>query len=165
LGGYAEDVALCDKLSSRVGAPVRTASLAIVEALQALHCERITLLSPYPDWLTQQSKHYWESAGIEVKQVASITNAASPDAHVYALGSDDVAAAIARLPADAGTVLMTGTGLMSLPTMLAATQSSSSPLLLSSNLCGAWWLSREMEMAPSASLASANPTLSTLAVR
>ncbi len=161
-GGYPADIALCDELSRGIGAPVRTASLAIVEALKALKCETITLLSPYPDWLTQRSKSYWQSAGINVEHTASITSATAPGAHVYALDSRDIAAALARVPAGAATILMTGTGLVSLPTILSTPQDEGAPALLSSNICGAWWLTRQLKSAPAKQLADASPRLAHL---
>jgi maleate isomerase len=154
-GGFDADRALCERLSDLVAAPVRTASLAIVDALTALGIRKITLLSPYPNWLTERSVRYWQSAGIDVENVAAITNASSPDAHVYTLSSEDVTEALRRLPVDTTTVLMTGTGLVTLPTILSSAAATSLPLLLSSNLCGAWWLTRELGLPPSDCLRAA----------
>ena len=60
------DRELCADLSSATGVRTITASLAIHEALEALHRKEISLVSPYPDWLTSLGAGYWEAAGYRV---------------------------------------------------------------------------------------------------
>ena len=59
---------------SRPGRPVQTASLAILEALQALGARRLCLLSPYPKWLTDHAAAYWTAAGHEVVEVVEVSD-------------------------------------------------------------------------------------------
>jgi maleate isomerase len=156
-GGVVADVALCEQLSESAGAPVRTASLAIVDALRAINCETIALVSPYPEWLTNQSVAYWESAGVRVSQVVS-TGATF---RAYELESDEVSECLTRIkPSSHSAVVMSGTGMLTLPAILAAPKSEVA--VLSSNICGAWWLSRQLKSAASPTLAKAAPDLAVL---
>ena len=156
-GGLAADVALCEQLSKSAGAPVRTASLAIVDALRAINCDTIALVSPYPDWLTNQSVAYWESAGIRVSQVVST----GETFRAYELESDEVSECLMRIkPGSHSAVVMSGTGMLTLPAILSAPKSEVA--VLSSNICGAWWLSRQLKSAASPTFRNASPHLAAL---
>ena len=153
--GMAADRAWNDAMSREIGVPVATASMAIVSALAQLGIRRLCLVSPYPKWLTDESVAYWASAGLELAQVVSVAD----EMHPYDLDSQAVNAAMARVnaPADAA-VLLTGTGLITLPTVLEW-QSRFAVPVLSSNLCGAWFLSRALGVAASLALTAATPAL------
>jgi maleate isomerase len=156
-GGLAADVALCEELSESAGAPVRTASLAIVDALRAINCDTIALVSPYPEWLTKLSVAYWESAGICVSQVVST----GETFRAYELESDEVSDCLKRIkPGKHSAVVMSGTGMLTLPAILTAPKNEVA--VLSSNICGAWWLSRQLKSAASPTLAKAAPHLAAL---
>ena len=156
-GGVQADTALCERLSAGSGVPVRTASLAIVDALRAIDCDAIVLISPYPDWLTKQSVAYWESAGIAVTQVVST----GENFRAYELQSDEVGECLQAVNAGGhGAIIMSGTGMTTLPTILAAAKNDIA--LLSSNICGAWWLSQQLNTAASPTLRSAAPKLAAL---
>jgi maleate isomerase len=119
--------------------PVQTASNAIALALAALGTRRICLISPYPAFLTEEAERYWSATGVEIVQLLRLDQAESP----YKLTSADVLRAMGQIRHDAvDAVLMTGTGMVTLPAILASRGTGAKPFL-SSNLCLAWWLMRQ----------------------
>ena len=135
----AGDIALARELTAIAGGtPVTTASRAIALALAALGARRLCLFSPYPDWLTAEAVAYWSDAGHEVVQVIKV----SETFRAYQLTNDEIAAALAGVDhARVDATVMSGTGMLTLPAILAARHAGSKPIL-SSNLCSAWWLLR-----------------------
>ena len=153
--GLDGDRAWNEDMSREIGAPVCTASLAIIQALQHLGLGRIVLVSPYPKWLTDESVKYWLSAGLDLVQVVSVAD----EKHPYDLGSELVATAMAKVQVPSGAaVVLTGTGLITLPTLLEWRSRIAAPLL-SSNICGTWFLCRALGIAPSPLFAAATPAL------
>lgn len=149
------DRAQCARLSAARGGPTATASLAILEALEALGARRIALVSPYPDWLTAKAAAFWTAAGYAVTQVVGI----SEEFRAYELTSDEVVAALARVDESAcDAVVMSGTGMLTAPASLLSADRSPAPFL-SSNLCSAWWASRVLGRPAGAALRRAAPAL------
>ena len=143
---------------SRPGTPVQTASGAILEALGALGARRLCLFSPYEPWLTDEAAAYWVAAGHDVVQVVKVTDSLHP----YALTSAQVTAALASVqPKSADAIVMSGTGMLTLPAILASRGELAMPFL-SSNVCCAWWLARVTQSAPSALFAALSPELAAL---
>ena len=156
--GHEADLARCEALSASVQAPVGTASLAILDALRALACRDIVLVSPYPDWLTELSVRYWQNAGVKVSRVVSTGEIF----RAYEIGTDEVADILRTLDTEhGGTVLFSGTGMLTLPAILA-NYTSTQRNLLSSNICGAWWISRCLALPASETFQRACPTLARL---
>ena len=148
------DRALADRLS-RPATPVQTASLAIAEALAALNARRLCLFSPYEPWLTEEAAAYWTAAGHEVIQVVTVTDSLHP----YALSSEDVLAALEHVrPEAVDAIVMSGTGMLTLPAILRSRPASAVPFL-SSNICSAWWLMRTLGTPPSPAFAALAPEL------
>ena len=136
--GPVRDAALSAELSTRAGIPVATASKAIVDALAALGARRLCLFSPYPAWLTDSAVAFWRDAGHDVVQVVKV----SETFRAYELTDDEVSRALSTV--DHGAIdatVMSGTGMLTLPAILAARRHVRLPLL-SSNICCAWWLMR-----------------------
>ena len=148
------DARLCEELTAAAGRPVATASLAIEQALAALGATRLALISPYPDWLTDYAVAFWRASGREVVQVVTM----GETFRAYELASDEVAAAIGRVAADCDAVVMSGTGMVTLPAIRAAAAEGGPPLL-SSNLCTAWWLLRQAGIAPGEAFRACCPQL------
>lgn len=125
-------IAACE---DRFGYPIITAADAIHLALQRIGAQRIALVSPYPATLGVAAMRYWSSHGYELVAVATAGDLA-PDADtrgIYALGSDAAVAALARIDLrEVDAVLLSGTGMPSLPLIAAA---SVGVPILSSNLC------------------------------
>ncbi|MFO1303937.1 MAG: hypothetical protein U1F54_09410 [Burkholderiales bacterium] len=132
------DRALVRELSAHAGAAVITASAAIDDALTALRARRICLVSPYPQWLTDESVAYWRDAGREVAQVVKI----SETFRAYALTNAEIGSALASVDTNAvDAIVMSGTGMLTLPAILDALPRRTAPVpILTSNLCCAWWL-------------------------
>lgn len=149
------DRALCERLAEKSGAPVWTASLALHEALQALGIARVSLVSPYPPWLTENAVGYWKSAGVEVSEVIKFEG----EFRAYQLTDADIAKrlALARPPAG-GAIVMSGTGMMSLRVIAAMRERFSVPIL-SSNLCCAWRLMKALGAPATTALSRAAPAL------
>lgn len=152
--GVAGDAALCAALGKSAGMPVTTASLAILEALRHLGAKSICLISPYPEWLTARSVAYWEGSGLTVAQVVKM----SDQFRAYQMTTTDVRDALARVAGRHDAVLISGTGLITLPAILELAAASPQPIL-SSNICGAWLLSRQLGAPVSSTLATAAPAL------
>lgn len=137
--GLAGDRDLCADLSRDFGAPVATASLAIYDALLTLGVNRITLVSPYPDWLTEETVDYWTGAGMNVVAVERLLGEGERF-RAYETGTTEVVERLRALEPQAGSaVLLTGTGMVSVASIYQVSFGCRSPIL-SSNLCGAWWI-------------------------
>jgi maleate isomerase len=141
----AGDIELAAELTRIAGGtPVITASRAIAEALGALDARRLCLFSPYPDWLTDEAIAYWRAAGQDVVQVVKV----SETFRAYQLSGDEIAAALSGVDhAHVDATVMSGTGMLTLPSIVAARGTGAEPIL-SSNLCCAWWLLRTAAQAP-----------------
>ena len=152
--GVAGDAALCFELGRTAGYPVATASLAILEALRRLGARSICLVSPYPQWLTARSMAYWEDGRLDIAQVVKM----SEEFRAYQMTSAEVRAALAEVTARVDAIVISGTGLITLPAILEAAPTAGAPLL-SSNICGAWLLLSQLGLAASPTLAAAAPLL------
>lgn len=138
--GPLEDEQMCNRLGESLGSPVATASLAISEALGVLDAHSIVLVSPYPDWLTQMSVAYWEARGIEVTKVRKM----SEEFRAYDLTTGEVAKALTEIAdTKADAVVLSGTGMLTVPAIQTASQQSKIPFL-ASNVCSAWWVMRSL---------------------
>lgn len=156
--GVAGDRTLAVRLAAAAGAPVWTASLALLDALERLGAERIALVSPYPQWLTDQAVSYWRGAGLEVAQMVKI----SEEFRAYTLETGEIANALAKVDCAAvDAVVLSGTGMLSLPAITAARARAGIPLL-SSNLCGAWRLLDALGLPAGDGLRQAAPELVSL---
>jgi maleate isomerase len=139
--GKSGDAAISRELAALTGVPTITSSYAIQEALAALGIERLTLISPYPVWLTQQSADYWSGSGMQLDEVIQFGDGSTNAA--YELDDDFVANVLLKLPRrHAGSaVLMSGTGMPTIGAIQRIGDTLGVPIL-SSNLCGIWWLLR-----------------------
>jgi maleate isomerase len=136
------DIDLCKQLSDAAGVRVETASIALCHALQALGVSRLSLLSPYPDWLTTLATGYWQSAGFQVDHIQSFEDKLV----AYAVTPDQVAQALRETRSEAGgAVVMSGTGMRTLEALL---QVQAEAPTLSSNLCSVWSLARHFGNTP-----------------
>ena len=114
------------------------------------------LVSPYPQWLTAEASQYWRAGGYDMVQVVEM----SETFRAYDLAEDEIRAALARVDyAAIDAVVMSGTGMLTLPAILAARKTIATPIL-SSNLCCAFALLRNAGLrAGSAMFAAAAPEL------
>lgn len=152
----AGDISQCRVLSVEAGYPVATASLAILRALEALGAGRIALVSPYPDWLTERAASFWRAAGLNVVQTIKI----SEEFRAYALTSDEVADALGRVErGKCDAVVMSGTGMLTVPASLRVAGQGAAVPFLSSNLCSAWWVLHKLDLPAGETLARCAPAL------
>lgn len=142
LMGKVEDQNTSRRLSELTGVPTMTSSGVIQEALAALGIKALTLISPYPDWLTDQSANYWRGSGFRLDEVIQFGEGA--DNIAYALDDDYVAGKLLEIGPRApdSAILMTGTGMPTIGAISQVQHRFQVPVL-SSNLCGVWWLLRQ----------------------
>lgn len=140
--GPAADREMNRHLAAVTGVPTMTSTGVILEALAVLGIKGITLVSPYPDWLTELSAGFWKAAGLRLDNVVQFGEGA--DNIAYLLDDDYVEAELKKLPPGKpdSAVLMTGTGMPTIGAIARLQRQSPRPLL-SSNLCGVWWLLRQ----------------------
>lgn len=151
LAGRDKEDAIFHELSQRLGIHVTSSALAVVDALQALGAGRIGLVSPYPENLLRHSIAYWRSRGFTVEAVAKVVATAQDRVRygsghpVYALGSDAVMEALATLRGNSlDAIVMLGTGMPSLKTILQTPSLDGAPVL-SCTLALAWRCARAIE--------------------
>ncbi len=151
---YVAGRALEDRLSAEATAsaklPVITAAQAIRRALDALGIDTIALVSPYPEALAEAGYRYWEESGIRVVAKRRVDLDLIDTHRIYELTSDDALQALRAVSKDgADAVVASGTGMPTLRALRKLRMETSLPVL-SSNLCLAWALVREVapELAP-----------------
>lgn len=149
------DDAQCLRLSASLGKPVATASKAISEALRAIAAKTITLVSPYPDWLTALSVAFWEAQGFAVTKTLKM----SEEFRAYELTTEEVADALLRIGNErSDAVVLSGTGMLTIPAIRQVRGKSEKPML-SSNLCAVWWLLRALKISQAPQVAEVAPEL------
>ena len=127
-------------IAARKGYPVITAAEAMQAALNLLEVRTLALISPYPTWLTQMCREYWERQGWQVRAVLQLPVGNEQTDGIYGLATQTVLAAATGFDSrDAQAILLTGTGMPSLRAILTLEQQRSVPVL-SANLCLAWAL-------------------------
>jgi maleate isomerase len=133
--------------SARLGIPVLSSAIAIQRALDRLGVRRIALFSPYPDWLTKASRAYWESVGYDIVSLGTMPDDTTDTVNIYGLTSTGFLAAAAALETEqADAILVTGTGMPVLPAIEPLFRRTGMPILCS-NLCLAWALLDELDIA------------------
>jgi maleate cis-trans isomerase len=117
--GAAEEDALVARMQDRLGIPVVTAATAVRDAFHAVGAERIGLVSPYPDDLTDAAIRYWTERGFDVAAVSRGAMADGSFHPIYAMSAAGAAAALAALPEGrCQAVAMLGTGMPTLKPIL-----------------------------------------------
>ena len=118
------------------GAPhVITAARAIRLLLEAFDRRRVALVTPYPDWVIDLAKIYWQASGLEIVAVLPIPDVVS----IYAVNTEKVIAAVGALATSgAEAIVLSGTGVATLPAIEKVAGSSAVPVI-SSNLSLGWW--------------------------
>ncbi|MEW9549571.1 hypothetical protein [Nonomuraea sp. NPDC050783] len=135
--GPDEDRDQCARLGTLTGTPFASATLATREALEHVEAGDIVLVSPYQPWLTELAERFWKTAGLTVAQTVQVR--AGGGYSSYAVTPSELISQVelAGVPRDA-VLLFTGTGMPTLP-VLGPLSAGNERLLLTSNLCTAWW--------------------------
>ena len=130
LMGQAQEARWVNDWQTRLQIPVVTAGRAVAAALHKLGVRHLDLLSPYPAELTQASQAHWISHGFRIDQVQPVP---IDEAGFHAIDSTSSAsasgAALALGPSRANAVLMLGTEMPSLKTLLLPRPAQSPPWL------------------------------------
>lgn len=140
---YGSDTAADQKLAAEIGGaleiPAVTAAGAVLLVLRRLAVRSLTLISPYPDWLTERSSAYLQAAGFAVVDIVKIPGTG----RIYDLTSDVVLDILDSVLSDASVaepghaILVTGTGAPSLAALDSRAGTTRIPLI-SSNLASVW---------------------------
>ena len=139
--GPAADAAFCAEVSAAIGVPFITAASALVTSLRQHGMPPLTLVSPYPDWLTEQAAAFLSEAGSTVLDVVPVEG----DGSIYDLSSESVLAAVAdRAPDRRGALLLAGTGMPTLAAVRTLSKDWPQPVL-SSATCSAAWIASVTE--------------------
>jgi maleate isomerase len=138
IGAKAEDE-LFAQAARQSGRPVTNSALAVIAAMKALNANRMALVSPYPAWLTEHSRAYWQSRGLQVQQVVQLNTDAKAFHPIYALESEAASQGIAAVThPDVEAVLLLGTGLPTLPALAQHPFTPAGKPVLSCNLVLIW---------------------------
>ena len=135
------------------GAPhVITAARAIRLLLGALGCRRVALVAPYPAWVVELAKTYWQSSGLEIVAIVHLPDVVS----IYAVNTDKVVAAVREVATvGAEAIVLSGNGRGDLAGDRDRGGIPAVPVI-SSNLSLGWWISNAGRGAP---LATPSPAL------
>ncbi len=135
LVGAAREHALVELEQERRGVPVISATAAIDSALRHIGARRIALYAPYPDWLVEAATAYWSARGYQVARRGRVRTQSADTRSIYALGSADARRMLAaEAPAGVDAVVLSGTGMPTLPLVLDHPEFDAAPVL-SSNWC------------------------------
>lgn len=119
---------------SVLGAPIITAPDALVAELKAIQAERIALFSPYPSAIMQAAVNWWTRQGFEVVQQGGVDIQSNDTTQIYGLQSSDAWPSLRALDiGKADAVVLSGTGMPSLPLLQKASAHMGVPVI-SSNL-------------------------------
>ncbi|AKN71680.1 arylmalonate decarboxylase [Streptomyces sp. PBH53] len=142
------DRAFVAELSERFGYPVQSTTQAILAVCEQFGISRLTLVSPYWDWLTETSRAFWEQAGVTVDRVvlAPAVPGEKDEDHEFDPYRVTTRTLLERIRAaglpDEGAVLFTGTGMGTLAALAELDREFRRTTLLTSNLAAAWWARR-----------------------
>lgn len=137
--GEAGDQELAHRCGAELGeVPTATSAGALLRVLRELYTRELVVLSPYPQWLTENSVAFWSSVGFGIREVRKIPGTGK----IYDLESttvqDTLAAALETVDMSEGlTFVVTGTGAPSLTALDALMPTADVPIV-SSNLASAW---------------------------
>jgi len=125
-------------LGQRVGAPVFTAAIAVVDALRSIGARKIGLVSPYPAELTRSSISYWQEQGFTIADVASTESVDNGFHPIYSIAAGQALYALDSIDGSkCDAVLMLGTGMPTLRSIRERPRLGRAPVM-SSTLCLAW---------------------------
>ena len=129
---------VCNAAQEKLGGkPVILATQAISHWLRQNQIRTLSLLSPYPDWLTNLAVKFWGNEGFDIVTHEQVAIPSDDTRGIYELSSSDAVPAFNQLAhSGADAVLISGTGMPSLQLLKMAR--SNGVNAISSNYCLAW---------------------------
>lgn len=123
-----------DQAQAVLEAPVITAPAALMTQLRAAGASRLALVSPYPAPIMAAAVRWWGAQGFDVVCQGGVDIHSNDTAHIYGLQSADAWAALRLMDiGNADAVVLSGTGMPSLPLIDRASAHFGVPVI-SSNL-------------------------------
>lgn len=152
--GVAGDAAWTKAATDQLAAPVVSAAGAVGAVLAKLEVTKLTLISPYPAWLTAEVIQYWTNAGYEITEVIELDKSGK----IYDLTAADIKSAISTALANITSgnkhaLLLAGTGVPSLEPIDEIVGSTEIPIV-TSQLAGVWQLLQEIGAASEVQLSA-----------
>lgn len=148
LAGTKAEGQCIEAAEQRFGIPIITTARALTADLRALGAKRIQLLSPYPAFLTDAAKHFWESNNIEVVRIVNIGSSAKRTHEIYNLRSAHALEALREAPgSDVDAIVCSGTGLPTV-SLLRESERPPGPPILTSTLSLTNALLSRLELPP-----------------
>jgi len=144
--GLSGDKKWTDEASEQLGKPVVSAAGSVAKVLQALQTKELVLISPYPNWLTEELTTFWGAAGYKITEVVEINKSGS----IYDLTKSEIAKTLREALSRSGekrpnrVLLVAGTGVPSLEPIEEMISSVEIPVV-TSQIAGIWNLFSEME--------------------
>jgi maleate isomerase len=142
LDGPGGDDKLCADLRAGGTQHVVTAAHALKELIETLGGRRIGLVTPYPAWVTELAIKYWQASGFEVVHCRELPGVVS----IYEVSTDSVVATARDvMSTGADVILLSGTGVPTVPAIEILAKTTVVPVI-SSNLALAWWMLRALDI-------------------
>jgi maleate cis-trans isomerase len=66
LGGLGYDQKIIKIMEEKTGKPASTTATAVIEAFKELRISRVSVVTPYEDWLNEKEKQFFAANGVEV---------------------------------------------------------------------------------------------------
>jgi maleate isomerase len=131
--GHPRERAIVERAAQRFGYPVLTATAALEDRLRHMGATRIALVAPYPAWLLEAGVAFWTARGFSVTTAHRVETRRPEDTNtIYELSSADALAAARDLgPLRADALLLSGTGMATLPALPAIRAVAGLPVLTS----------------------------------
>ena len=150
--GVEEERRCAESAQDRFGYPVLTAAEATARTLTEQGVTRLRLITPYPPELSAAATVYWRARGFEVEGLHQVGIGHADTRSIYGLTSNDILHVLSTIDfTGTDAVLLSGTGLASLPVLARAREFTDKPLL-SSNYCLARELLKSKGLRPGLSL-------------
>lgn len=142
LQGFDGDLGGCLELSDSVGVATLSTTVAVVAWLRHLGVDKVTMVTPYEDWLNELSLAYWSSAGLKVDTMIQVVEQSTGETagSPYHLGTDDILAAVRGHLVSYDPVLMVGTGMDTREALSILSQEYPEHHFHTSNSCVLSWL-------------------------
>jgi maleate isomerase len=138
VAGIPREAEVVAAIGRRMGVPLVTAGLAVVEALRTLSARRIGLVSPYPESLTHTCIGYWQEHGFDVDGVVQIATRSDQFHPIYSIPAANAEQGLDQLDdKELDAVVMLGTGMPTLEPILHRPRVGGAPVM-SCMLCLAW---------------------------